>query len=449
MIISTPKIDDLNDSNTLTMNNTLANAQITADSYWDTPTKLKGESLNPVASSNEDSLQPHPAHRRASTPAHGYVSRVGFDTLSGKDTSEYAFTLQSKTENWKRTKRTRTFLVGIDMNNYSAHALQWVVENMVEDGDEIVALWVVPMELRDSWYKGNHRGRESAARSEATKITNSIRERNVAGKEISITVEIVVGIVRDTFQHMIKVYDPDMLVVGSRGRSNVKGFLSGSVSRFCLNHCHVPVIVVRPERKLTKSKNKAKGIFRPRSSLGDIDQVGYRPHPTQPIHMSTSDFDYRNSLTISRGNNPPSHTELFPSATVHAGDKFPGRSQSSQSFTPLSSLFAPLNSSATPSSTTPAPAPAPLGSISIATPPKPAPQTSSVTFPPQPARTTMPPPPEGMIKMKKSLTTDGTGKDSKGGFGKASSGFLSNSVFAPFLGKSDKDKLKKKRSSQS
>lgn len=67
------------------------------------------------------------------------MSRVGFDTLGGSDTAEYAFTLQSKTDNWKRTRTSRTFLVGTDLNDYSAHALHWVMENMVEDGDEVRA----------------------------------------------------------------------------------------------------------------------------------------------------------------------------------------------------------------------------------------------------------------------------------------------------------------------
>lgn len=145
MIISTPKIDDPNDSNTITMNNTLANAKITADfSYIEPPKKTKPSSSsasiassNTTANTNENSAQPRHSHARTSTSAHGYVNRVGFDTLSCNDTSEYAFTLQTRTEGYKRTKHTRTFLVGTDMNNYSAHALQWVVENMVEDGDEV------------------------------------------------------------------------------------------------------------------------------------------------------------------------------------------------------------------------------------------------------------------------------------------------------------------------
>ncbi|KAI1319132.1 hypothetical protein EDD11_004775 [Mortierella claussenii] len=471
MIITTPKIDDMSDSNTLTMNNTLANAQITADFSYkpSSPSKAARSSTstssiassNTTAFNNENTAQPRQSsssshQRRASVSVDGYVARVGFDTLGCNDTSEYAFTLQTKTDNWKRTQHSRTFLVGTDLNDYSAHALQWTMENMVEDGDEIVALRVVPMELRDSLSKTgipSFQGQESAARQEANKLMGSIRERNLSGKDLNIVVECMVGNVRDTIQYMIKLYQPDMLVVGTRGRSSVKGFLLGSVSRYCLHHSSVPVIVVRPERKLNKSKNKSKGIFRRRSSVIPDANQGYQPHPTQPIHMSTSDFDLRSGLTFNGSHNTlSSQSTLFPSATIHAGDRFPGRTSPSQKTRPLSSLFAPNPTPPTsppsatafgtmPASTTltnPAPSPAQARSSS------PSSSThTSATLPPQPVRSPAPPPPEGMLKMKKSLTTDGTGKGNGGrGFGRSSGGFLSGAtLLGPLLGKSgDKDK---------
>ncbi|KAF9434325.1 hypothetical protein BGZ76_008198 [Entomortierella beljakovae] len=377
MIISTPKIDDLSDSNTLTMNNTVANAHITADEWLNEYSKARKHasvssltSSNSTATSNTNSLQPRQKHGNESTSAHGYVNRVGFDTISCDDTSEYTFTFQTKTEGWKRTKSTRTFLVGTDLNNYSAHALQYVVENMIEDGDEI------------------------------------------------------------------KLYQPDILVVGSRGRTGVKGMLSGSVSRYCLNQCLVPVMIVRPERKLHKSKTKAKGIFRRRSSAAEHD---YQVHTGQSLQISNSEYDFRNTLTVN-GRNPSSRTDLFPSATVHAGDKFSGIANSTQSATSLSSLFtpppprnpAPKSSSSTSSvsGSTSASTSTPGISHSASTP--------TISFPPE-TRSSMTPPPEGMIKMKKSLTTDGTGKDSKGSSSKGS-------FFSSFLGKSDKKH--KKRNSQ-
>ncbi|KAF9551777.1 hypothetical protein EC957_004100 [Mortierella hygrophila] len=427
MIISTPKIGDLSDDNTLTVANTLANALITADFSYSLPQKhhkkTPSNSTNSTTTTNttnttSNTSENGPQPRTPATPAtlpkpSGYVSRVGFDTLGCDATSEYAFTLQSKTNGWSRSKHSRTFLVGTDLNDYSAHALHWVMENMVENGDEVVALRVVPVELRDSLSKTkipSFQGQESAARVEATKIMDTIREKNTSNKQISIVVEYLVGNVRDTIQHMTRLYKPDMLVVGTRGRSSVKGFLLGSVSRYCLHHSTVPVIVVRPERKLNKSKNKAKGIFRRRSSVMETEQ-DYQPHS---MHMSSSSFDLRRSSQSNGSNNSTllgGQASLFPSATIHAGESFPGVRNSmgfsSQRNTrPLSSLFAPLS---------------PPNSSPIST-------ASSTTFalPPRPMGSPAPPPPDGNLKMKKSLTMDGSSNkgSSKGIFGRSTGGFL-------------------------
>ncbi|KAF9953968.1 hypothetical protein BGZ72_005006 [Mortierella alpina] len=456
MIISTPKIGDLNDANTLTMSNTLANAQITADFSYSKPANRPRSTSASIASTTTTSIASEtasqPRQRRASTAVDGYVARVGFDTLGCDDTAEYAFTLQTKTDGWKRTKTSRTFLVGTDLNDYSAHALQWVMENMVENGDEIVALRVVPIELRDSLSKTgipSFQGQETAARSEANNIMSTIRDRNLSGKEINIVVEYMVGNVRDTIQHMIKLYQPDMLVVGTRGRSSVKGFLLGSVSRYCLHHSPVPVIVVRPERKLNKSKNKAKGIFRRRSSVPVGNDIGYQSHSTQSIHnLSTSDFDFKSShSSVSSGSTT---STLFPSATIHAGESFPGqRASPAQRSRPLSSLFAPMQASTSISATV-ASASNSVHASATATTTAPTHQPTSITIATTQTRSPAPPPPDGILKMKKSLTTDGS--TSKGrGFGKPG-GFLSGSnILGPLMGRGDKDKDKdkaKKRNSQ-
>jgi hypothetical protein len=54
------------------------------------------------------------------------------------------------------------------------------------------------------------------------------------------------------------MYEPAILVVGTRGRSlaGFQGLLPGSVSKYCLQHSPVPVIVVRPSSKRDKARTK-------------------------------------------------------------------------------------------------------------------------------------------------------------------------------------------------
>lgn len=61
---------------------------------------------------------------------------------------------------------------------------------------------------------------------------------------------------------MIAMYQPSLLIVGTRGLSEFKGMLLGSVSKYCLQHSPVPVAVVRPEDKLKKSAKKISGLMR-------------------------------------------------------------------------------------------------------------------------------------------------------------------------------------------
>ena len=60
------------------------------------------------------------------------------------------------------------------------------------------------------------------------------------------------------YNHQINLYEPAILIVGTRGRSlgGFQGLLPGSVSKYCLQHSPVPVIVVRPNSKRAKAKRK-------------------------------------------------------------------------------------------------------------------------------------------------------------------------------------------------
>lgn len=54
-----------------------------------------------------------------------YVRGVSFDAMTDKDLPNFSFTLRGKTPGYKRTRRTRTFMVATDLANYSEYALTW------------------------------------------------------------------------------------------------------------------------------------------------------------------------------------------------------------------------------------------------------------------------------------------------------------------------------------
>ena len=146
------------------------------------------------------------------------------------------------------------------------------MEELVEDGDEIVCLRVVDKESKISSNVS-----EGIYKSEARKLLEHIQGKNDEDKAISLVLEFAVGKVPETIQRMvrlfilsilmrwmiaqclqIKIYAPACLIVGTRGKSRggIQSLLPGSVSKYCLQNSPVPVVVVRPEEKREKKKKK-------------------------------------------------------------------------------------------------------------------------------------------------------------------------------------------------
>lgn len=75
------------------------------------------------------------------------------------------------------------------------------------------------------------------------------------------------------------------MVVGTRGRSlgGFQGLLPGSVSKYCLQHSPVPVIVVRPSSKRDKKKRKR---------LQDPTRRGYRDILDKSDNTAANDAGY-------------------------------------------------------------------------------------------------------------------------------------------------------------
>ncbi|KAI5295824.1 hypothetical protein KEM52_000112, partial [Ascosphaera acerosa] len=200
-----------------------------------------------------NTLTESPRHSHDASSA--YSRGVSFDTFDNRDATDYSLTLNYKHKDYKSTRRSRTFLCGTDANDYSDVALEWLIDELVDDGDEVVCLRVVE--------QGSKIASEQSIDSkryhdEGRKFFESVVKKMADTKAISLVMELAVGKVQGLIQRMIQIYEPAALIVGTRGRSlgGMQGLLPGSVSKYCLQQSPVPVIVVRPSAKREKKKQK-------------------------------------------------------------------------------------------------------------------------------------------------------------------------------------------------
>jgi hypothetical protein len=94
-------------------------------------------------------------------------------------------------------------MVGVDEHAYSDYALRWLLENMVDDGDEVICVRVIETPIRD---KGYH--------DAAVKMMHRIQEKNTLNRAISIVLEYSVGKLHATFQQLVSC--STVLSLGSR-----------------------------------------------------------------------------------------------------------------------------------------------------------------------------------------------------------------------------------------
>lgn len=130
-----------------------------------------------------------------------YERGVSFNTFDNRDAADFTLTLNYKHKGYQSTRRSRTFLCGTDQNDYSEFALEWLVDGLVDDGDEIVCLRAVE---KDSRMASDTSIEEGKYRKEAEKLFEQVIQMNSQNeKSISLVVEMVVGKVEDIIQRMV------------------------------------------------------------------------------------------------------------------------------------------------------------------------------------------------------------------------------------------------------
>src|SRR5258706_3781156 len=137
----------------------------------------------------------------ASSPSR-FRHHVSFDNFAGGEPTEHntiSLTLNVKHTGYQFKRRSRTFMVGLDENAYSDYALQWMLDELVDDGDEIICLRVVD---KDSKISSDKNLDKKLYQEEARAMMQAIQAKNDDHRAISIVLEFPVGKLHTTFQKL-------------------------------------------------------------------------------------------------------------------------------------------------------------------------------------------------------------------------------------------------------
>ena len=89
--------------------------------------------VNADAASSQQNRAPK---HQTSSPT--YTPKVSFDTFENPVASMFSFTLQVKSEGYRRTRNTRVFLCASSPDESGRVALEWSLESLVQEGDELI-----------------------------------------------------------------------------------------------------------------------------------------------------------------------------------------------------------------------------------------------------------------------------------------------------------------------
>lgn len=191
---------------------------------------------------NIDYHDPPSSGFRFSKPSLSSVT-VGNWSSSSNDDTFNSFSISSKHEEYQQTYGSRTFLCALSSVSTSWRALKWLVERVMEDGDELLCLKVEKETSKSTEYY------KTKSEETLTQIVHTIVDSKV--KKINIVVELCLGSVRHIVRQAVLLYQPAIVIVGTslKQYQKVMRYMSkkNTLSNFFINHSPVPVIVVVQE----------------------------------------------------------------------------------------------------------------------------------------------------------------------------------------------------------
>ena len=140
-----------------------------------------------------------------------------------------------------------TIVVGIDASDQSLRALDWAVEQSVAEHRTLTlvhALHVVPQSFMDAAIV-YQQDAETRLRAEGQQVLDdAVAEVERIAPNVEIDQVLRISDPRAVLLELS--HDAAMVVLGSRGRGQVRSLLLGSVGTALVRHAHCPVVVHRP-----------------------------------------------------------------------------------------------------------------------------------------------------------------------------------------------------------
>ncbi|KAF4125608.1 Universal stress protein family, partial [Geosmithia morbida] len=217
-------------------------------------------------------------------------------------------------------RRLRKYLVATDLSEESTHALEWAIGTVLRDGDTLVAIYCVDEETGITAADGGVPNDPKAMKEQATAINTIASSKSASGsllqfmggesasntprgspapsgpragagaggpeynkaeeerqravrditdrvlrllRKTQLQVRVVVEVIhckspKHLITEVIDLVSPTLVVIGSRGRSALKGVILGSFSNYLVTKSSSPVMVARKKlRKQSKFKKTA------------------------------------------------------------------------------------------------------------------------------------------------------------------------------------------------
>lgn len=121
---------------------------------------------------------------------------VSFDNIPvGEATKNnvLGYTINLTHDGYQPKRRSRTMMAGVDQHFYSDYALQWLLEEYAEDGDEVICVHVSERDSRD----------DKNYKPKAQAMVERIKQKIPPDCAISIKLEYAVGKLHETFQKLV------------------------------------------------------------------------------------------------------------------------------------------------------------------------------------------------------------------------------------------------------